>query len=146
MKDHLSAGAFLAALLTVSLADPRGHAKEAEPGNAFRETMAKRPAVLFLAHRHYGKPMYLRTWHDWQESGFEIDVRAISSVKQVDDLGRFNVVVINFLPLVDAQQNVAAGQIPFEGALAAYLRAGGGVVVFCGGGQFSRMKPPCVIC
>ena len=104
-------------------------------------TLAKRPSVLFLADQQHGKPMYLRTWFDWLETGFEIDCRPISAVKTADDLRPFNVVVINFLPLVDSQQNVVAEQIPFERALGEYLRAGGGVVTFCGGGQFGRMKP-----
>jgi hypothetical protein len=102
---------------------------------------AKKPAVLFVADRGQAKTQFLRTWHDWLESGYNIDVKAIPQVKSLEDLSAFNTVVVNFLPFVDANKKVTADQLQFEKVLAQYMKQGGGVLVFCGGGQYGRMKP-----
>ncbi len=108
----------------------------------FAEIVKKHPSVLFLGDKAEGdKPMHLRTWQDWLESGFEVDVRNVDAVKGLEDLKSFNAVVINFLPQVDSRNNVNEEQVVMEKALNAYLHAGGGVVVFCGGGQWQLMVP-----
>lgn len=102
---------------------------------------ADKPAVLFVADRGQAKPHLLRTWHDWIESGYNIDVKDISKIRSLKDLSAFNTVVVNFLPMVDGNKNVVSDQILFEKILDQYLKQGGGVVVFCGGGQYGLMKP-----
>ena len=99
------------------------------------------PAVLFVAERQHGAPEYIRTWDDWLEAGFEIDAKPISAVSSIDVLQPYNVIVVNFLPSVDSQRRIAPEQAVFEQVMDQYLRAGGGVVVFCGGGQWHGMSP-----
>ena len=99
------------------------------------------PAVLFVADGRHGSPEYLRTWHDWLEAGFEVDAKPISAVNSIKVLRPYNVMVVNFLPSVDAERRIAPEQTVFERVVADYLRAGGGVVVFCGGGQWHGMSP-----
>ena len=45
---------------------------------------AEGPAVLFVADKQHGAPEHIRTWNDWLEAGFEIEV-----VK--DHLGHCNI-------------------------------------------------------
>jgi len=113
----------------------------AAPGSAETRTSARKASIVFVASARYARPLYLRTWHDWLDSGYEIDIRSVSSIETVEDLRPYNAVVINFLPQVDSRQNVIPEQIPFEKALDDYMKAGGGVVVFCGGGTHGAMKP-----
>src|SRR3972149_6940502 len=102
---------------------------------------AAKPAVLFVAPGAEGSPEQLRTWDDWLAAGFEIDVRPIASIRAVADLKPYNAVVITFLPDVTGQEQIAKEQETLETALDAYLREGGGVVVFCGGGAWQSMSP-----
>ena len=99
------------------------------------------PAVLFVADGRHGAPEYIRTWNAWLEAGFEVDAKPIAEVKSIEALGPYNVMVVNFLPSVDSERRVAPEQAVFEEVMADYLRAGGGVVVFCGGGQWHGMSP-----
>lgn len=94
----------------------------------------QRPAVLFAGV----DPTKVRTWDDWLESGYEIDARPIGTVKSLEDLKPFNVVVIADLPAVDGEGQVQKVQLPFEQALAAFLEQGGGVIAFCTGSGFSN--------
>jgi len=108
----------------------------AGPALAAEARDADRPAILFLGSR----PEQLRTWDDWLTAGFEIDVRKIESIRSAEDLRGFNVVVINFLPSVESGA-VMKEQARFEPILRQYMRRGGGVVVFCGGGAWQGMSP-----
>ena len=99
------------------------------------------PAVLFVADRQHGSPESIRTWDDWLEAGFEVDAKPISEVDSLDVLRPYNVTVINFLPAVDPERRIAPEQEVFEQVIDEYLRAGGGVVAFCGGGQWHGMSP-----
>ena len=101
---------------------------------------ARRPALPFVGTGWGDKPADLRTWYDWLGSGFEVEVRSISSVKSRDDLKPCNVVVINSLPSIQTNGSVEPEQIVFERALDQHVRGGGGVVVFAGGGEWERMS------
>jgi hypothetical protein len=103
----------------------------------------QRPAVLFLSasSQHRGGLAGIRTWRDWLGAGFEIDARGVPDVPKLTDLAKFNVVVVNFLPGLSADGQPTKAQSAFEKTLDQYLRQGGGVVVFCGGGGWSNMSP-----
>lgn len=99
-----------------------------------------RPSVLFVCATR-GHDCQLRTWDDWLDAGFEIALEPIERVSSLARLRRFNVVVVNFLPDANAQGRVSDAQEAFERALGGFLEAGGGAVVFAGGGNWGRMSP-----
>ncbi len=95
------------------------------------------PAVLFVgsAARH------MHTWNDWLDSGFEIAVNKTAEIKSLHDISSFNTVVVNFLPQWGKNDKPKPELIRFRKILDQYMKKGGGVVVFCGGGQWSGMAP-----
>ncbi len=96
-----------------------------------------RPAVLFVD----AKPEQVRSWEDWLEAGFEVDAKALAEVGTLESLKPYNVVIVNFLPSVDAQLAIQPEQARFEVALGAFLREGGGALVFSGGSGFENILP-----
>lgn len=127
--------AVVAVLLLCLLAGP-GAAPAVPAASAGRG----HPSVLFAGCWGSGG-CHLRTWSDWQNAGFEIAVLPIGKADRFEVLRRFNAVVVDFLPSVDASGRVRAEQIEFEKSLQRYLESGGGVVVLAGGGQWGRMTP-----
>ncbi|OGV74683.1 MAG: hypothetical protein A3K19_25480 [Lentisphaerae bacterium RIFOXYB12_FULL_65_16] len=107
------------------------------PAESATDAAVRHPAVLFagtLAEE-------VRPWHDWLDAGFEVDARQFKDIRSVADLKPFNVVVVQFVPVVDAQEQPQPEQLVFEKVLAEYLNQGGGVLVFCGGSGFDRHIP-----
>ena len=134
----------LSLFLSIPLQSVSGQEKQPVPAAgrpAAGRPAADRPAVLFVADGRRGSAEYIRTWHDWLDAGFEVDAKPVAQIESLEDLEPYNAMVINFLPAVDSQRRVAPQQVVFEKVMDEYLRAGGGVVVFCGGGQWHGMSP-----
>ena len=106
---------------------------------------ASRPAVLFVfagSNSHQSGPAAMRTWNDWLKAGFEIDARGVPDVKTLADLKPFNAVAVNFLPALTGEGKPTPELTRFEKVLDEYLRAGGGVAVYCcGGGGWGPQSP-----
>ena len=86
MTKQRSISILMLALIGIGLSCPSPVAGEASRGSAREDALSRKPSVLFVADRQYGKPTHLRTWQDWLEAGFEIDVRPVASVTTIEDL------------------------------------------------------------
>jgi|GEM_PF-3772036 hypothetical protein len=99
------------------------------------------PAVLFTSSGEWGKASNMHTYQEWLDEGFEIDIKPLEQIKNISELKKFSVVVINSLPYVNNEHKVSEGQLDFEQVIAAYLKSGGSVILIHAGGEWDRGVP-----
>ncbi len=98
-------------------------------------------SVLFLAAREWNTTFSLHTYDEGVEAGYEVKVGTYADIRSFADLKKFNVVVINSMPLINSDGKVQPEQAVFETPCKEYLEKGGSVIFNCAGGEWSKGVP-----